>query len=109
MIFAQRNNIWPALNGVWSEVAINEGHTDRFTLELKQTADRACRDNQFAEMYHPITGEIYGGVQEGMTGRSGAAMKAFIEARLGGTGEPTPENLERHKNGVISSLLTKIQ
>lgn len=26
--------------------------------------DRAVRDGQFAEIYHPITGEMYGGVQE---------------------------------------------
>jgi hypothetical protein len=68
---------------------------DFFALELKKAADRACRDNQFAEQYHPVTGEIYGGVQEGMTGRSGAGMKAFIAARLGGTGEPTPEAIAK--------------
>jgi hypothetical protein len=93
--FGNRNSIWPPLNGVWSEVSASTGHADLFTLELKKTADRACRDNQFAEMYHPITGEIYGGVQEGMTKRSGAAMKAFIAARLGGTGEPTPEAIAK--------------
>ncbi|MDA1120918.1 MAG: hypothetical protein O2887_10595 [Bacteroidetes bacterium] len=95
MTFGQRNNIWPSVNGVWSEVAASAGHADLFTLELKKTADRACRDNQFAEMYHPITGEIYGGVQEGMTKRSGVHMKAFIAARLGGTGEPTPEAIAK--------------
>lgn len=93
--FGNRNSIWPPLNGVWSEVSASTGYADLFTLELKKTADRACRDNQFAEMYHPITGEIYGGVQEGMTKRSGAAMKAFIAARLGGTGEPTPEAIAK--------------
>ncbi len=68
---------------------------DHFSLELKNAADRACRDNQFAEIYHPITGEVYGGIQEGRTARGGAAIKAFIEARLGGNGEPTPEKLEK--------------
>lgn len=95
MTFGHRNSIWPPVNGVWSKVAASAGHADLFTLELKKTADRACRDNQFTEMYHPITGEVYGGVQEGMTGRSGASMKAFIAARLGGTGEPTPEAMAK--------------
>ncbi len=95
MTFGHRNTIWPAINGVWSEVAASAGHADLFTLELKKTADRACRDNQLAEMYHPITGEIYGGVQEGMTKRNEAGMKAFIAARLGGTGEPTPEAIAK--------------
>jgi hypothetical protein len=95
MSFGNRNTIWPPINGVWSKVAASAGHVDLFTLELKKTADRACRDNQLAEMYHPITGEIYGGVQEGRTARGIAAMKAFIEARLGGTGEPTPEAMAK--------------
>ena len=30
-----------------------------------------------------------------MTGRSGAKLKAFIAARLGGTGEPTPEAIAK--------------
>ena len=93
--FGNRNSIWPSVNGVWSEVAASAGRMDLFTLELKKTADRACRDNQFAEMYHPITGEIYGGVQEGMTMRNGEEMRAFIAARLGGTGEQTPEAMAK--------------
>ena len=27
-------------------------------------ADKACRDGQFSEIYHSVTGEIYGGLQE---------------------------------------------
>ena len=66
-----------------------------FARELKKAADRACRDNQFAEQYHPFTGEVYGGIQEGMTGRKGAGLSAFVAARLGGNGEPTPEAIAK--------------
>ena len=92
---ASRSNIWPFVNGSWSSVATMSGRMDLFALELKKAADRACRDNQFAEQYHPVTGEIYGGIQEGRTGRKGAGLAAFIAARLGGTGEPTPEAIAK--------------
>jgi hypothetical protein len=87
--------IWPPVSGVWADAAAAAGRVDHFSLELKNAADRACRDNQFAEIYHPMTGEVYGGIQEGRTARGGAAIKAFLEARLGGSGETTPENLEK--------------
>jgi hypothetical protein len=87
--------LWPPVSGVWAQAAAQNGRLDLFALELKQHADRACRDNHFAEIYHPMTSEIYGGIQEGRTGRSGAGMKAFAAARLGGDGEATPETLAK--------------
>jgi hypothetical protein len=95
MEIAQRSDIWPLVNGPWSSAAAMSGRLDLFALELKKAADRACRDNQFSENYHPITGEIYGGIQEGMTGRKGAGLATFFAARLGGTGEPTPEAIAK--------------
>ena len=35
-----------------------------FAHELFNLAAHATRDKQFAEIYHPITGKIYGGLQE---------------------------------------------
>ncbi len=87
--------LWPPVSGVWAEAAAQNGRLDLFALELKQLADRACRDNQFAEIYHSATGQISGGIQEGMTMRKGGGIKAFVAARLGGDGEPTPENLAK--------------
>jgi len=87
-------NVWPPVCGLWAQAAALAGRMDLFAFELKKHADRGCRDNQFAENYHPITGEIYGGIQEGRTARSGIGLRAFIEARLGGDGEATPEALE---------------
>jgi len=37
------------------------GKVDLFEHELRKLAHHACRDLQFAEIYHPISGEIYGG------------------------------------------------
>ncbi len=75
--------VWPPISGLWAEAAARSGRIDAFALELTRLADRACRDNQFAEIYHPLTGRIYGGLQEGVTGRTGATMQSFLEARLG--------------------------
>ena len=95
MVIAQRSDIWPLVNGPWSSAAAMSGRVDLFTLELKKAADRACRDNQFAENYHPITGEVYGGIQEGKTGRKGPGLAAYVAARQGGSGEPTPEAIAK--------------
>jgi len=95
MVIPERSNIWPLVNGPWSSAAAMSGRVDLFALELKKAADRACRDNQFAEKYHPITGEIYGGIQERVTVRKGAVFAARVEARLGGTGEPSPEAIAK--------------
>ena len=42
------------------------GRESRTSLadELFNLAAHAVRDMQFAEIYHPLTGEIYGGLQE---------------------------------------------
>jgi hypothetical protein len=98
--------IWPPVSALWAQAAASSGRTELFALELKKLADRGCRDSHFSEIYHPITGEIYGGLQEGRTGRSGASMRAFIAARLGGSGEATDEAIAqlfpatKGKNGI---------
>ena len=44
-------------------MALN-GETERFDREFMNQTDNAIRYYQFAEIYHPLTGEIYGGRQE---------------------------------------------
>ena len=39
-----------------------------FEHELIHLAELSDRDSQFAEIYHPLTGKIYGGLQEGQAG-----------------------------------------
>ena len=48
------------------------GNPTSFGHELFNLAAHAARDKQFAEIYHPITGEIYGGLQE--RGAAGIAL-----------------------------------
>ena len=56
--------VWPQIQGFWAEAAARASKTEIFGHELFALAAHACRDKQFAEIYHPLTGEIYGGLQE---------------------------------------------
>ncbi len=56
--------VWPQIQGFWAEAAARAGKTEVFGHELLNLAAHAVRDRQFAEIYHPLTGEIYGGLQE---------------------------------------------
>ena len=56
--------IWPPIEAYMAISALKCGNREVFENELKLMTDRAVRDGQFAEIYHPITGEMYGGVQE---------------------------------------------
>ncbi|WP_026506654.1 amylo-alpha-1,6-glucosidase [Butyrivibrio sp. MC2013] len=56
--------VWPHAQGFWALAMRKAGYGDKFDTELKTMALRAVRDMQFAEIYHPVTGEIYGGLQE---------------------------------------------
>lgn len=57
--------VWPHIQGFWALAALNAGRSDLFTHELFSLARHAVRDGQFAEIYHPADGRIYGGIQEG--------------------------------------------
>jgi glycogen debranching enzyme len=56
--------VWPQIQGFWAEAAARAGKPEIFGHELFNLATHAVRDRQFAEIYHPLTGEIYGGLQE---------------------------------------------
>lgn len=56
--------IWPDVNAAWAMAAAQFGRRDLAWLELQSLAQKACRDIQFSEVFHPLTGEIYGGLQE---------------------------------------------
>ena len=60
--------VWPQIQGFWAEAAARHGRVDLLQHELFALARHAVRDQQFAELYHPITGLPYGGLQEGPTG-----------------------------------------
>jgi mannosylglycerate hydrolase MGH1-like protein len=56
--------VWPPIQGFWAEAAARHGRGDLFEFELRTLAQRAVRDGQFFELYHPETGLPYGGLQE---------------------------------------------
>jgi len=56
--------VWPHIQGFWAEAAVQNGQEELFLHELNQLYSHICRDKQCAEIYHPVTGEIYGGLQE---------------------------------------------
>ncbi len=56
--------VWPHIQGFWASAAALCERADLFDSELSKQTENALRGNQFAEIYHPITGEVYGGMQE---------------------------------------------
>ena len=54
-----------AYSGFLALAALKAGRRDLFSRELFVLARHAVRDGQFAEIYHPADGRIYGGIQEG--------------------------------------------
>jgi glycogen debranching enzyme len=56
--------VWPQIQGIWADAAARHGRTKIFAHEFFNLTKHAVRDRQFAELYHPVTGEIYGGLQE---------------------------------------------
>lgn len=63
--------VWPPLQAFWAEAAARHGRAELLGHELFALAKHACRDGHFSEIYHPITGGEYGGVQEHPEGRGG--------------------------------------
>ena len=57
--------VWPHIQGFWALAGLKAGRRDLFDHELFSLARHAVRDGQFAEIYHPEDGRIYGGIQEG--------------------------------------------
>jgi len=63
--------IWPFINAFWAEAGLRGGRSDLFDEELAHLTVLFNRFAQCAEIYHPLTGEIYGGLQEAGKGASG--------------------------------------
>lgn len=56
--------IWPHGQAFWAQACGQKGYYYGYEYELFLMAEKAVRDNQFYEIYHPDTGAIYGGLQE---------------------------------------------
>jgi glycogen debranching enzyme len=63
--------VWPFISGFWGEAALNHGRVDLFEREFMTLTANINRDAQCAEIYHPETGEVYGGSQEAGGGPRG--------------------------------------
>ena len=58
--------VWPHIQAFWADAALRHGRADRFEFELRQLATLAVTYGEFREIYHPVTGEPYGGEQQGL-------------------------------------------
>jgi hypothetical protein len=56
--------IWSFINCFFANEALKAGKTSVFLSEFNILTDKAIRDGQFYEIYHPVTGMPYGGIQE---------------------------------------------
>ena len=55
--------VWPHAQGFWASACATYGYTYGFEFELFALAEKAVANGQFHEIYHPDTGEVYGGLQ----------------------------------------------
>lgn len=78
--------IWSFINCFYAVEAAKRGRTDIFEREFGLLADKALRDGQFFEIYHPVTGMPYGGLQEGRGGEPYARLKSCEHQSWSATG-----------------------
>jgi glycogen debranching enzyme len=56
--------VWPPIQAFFGEAAARRGRTDLLIGEIRRLARAAVRDGEFRELYHPVSTEPYGGLQE---------------------------------------------
>lgn len=56
--------VWPHIQAFWEDAAVRNKRYDLFDREFNMLTDCSVRDGYFSEIYHPDTGERYGGLQE---------------------------------------------
>lgn len=56
--------VWPHVQGFWCSAAAKCNKKQVFDFDFNSQTENALRYMQFAEIYHPNNGKIYGGVQE---------------------------------------------
>ena len=56
--------VWPHIQAFWAHASAMHGEVELFASELYKMAEHAVKDEQFLEIYHPLTEERYGGKQE---------------------------------------------
>ena len=66
--------VWPQIQGFWALAAASEGKLAIMDREFEALTDMALASNDFSEIYHPFTGQPYGGFQIGKLWRSQPAQ-----------------------------------
>lgn len=56
--------VWPHIQSFWADAAAKHNRYDLFDKEFNMLTECSVRDGYFSEIYHPDTGERYGGLQE---------------------------------------------
>lgn len=56
--------VWPHIQGFWASAAAESGNKEIFDREFSAQTSNVLRSMHFSEIYHPLTGEPYGGRQE---------------------------------------------
>lgn len=67
-VFGRHNGtIWPFINAFWATAAASVGESSTFAREFVSATKLALRSEDFREIYHPYTGDPYGGFQANKT------------------------------------------
>ena len=69
--------IWPHAQGFWASACAAKRYTEGFESEMYALAGKAVANGQFHEVYHPETGEVYGGLQG--SGRNNIGLSRSVE------------------------------
>ncbi len=56
--------IWPHVQSFFAQAAYLGGDMEKLWNEFRLMGEKAVKNGQFHEIYHPETGEVYGGLQE---------------------------------------------
>ena len=78
--------IWSFINSFYANEALKAGKNDVFTNEFRMLTDKAVRDGQFYEIYHPVTGMPYGGIQEPVRNGAYSRLKSCEHQLWSATG-----------------------
>jgi len=77
--------VWPFIEAFWADATAKNGKLDLLQYEFSRMTKRALRDGHFAEIYHPVSGEIYGGIQENK-GKGIISWKSELKQTWSATG-----------------------
>ena len=69
--------IWPHAQAFWAQACAKKAYAEGFEFELFTLAEKAVKNGQFHEVYHPETGEVYGGLQG--SGRNNIGIAHSVE------------------------------